>query len=156
MLNKQIHVWFTVLESRKWSMYDFHYNFIQKHFDAELLFTDKDSLTYEIKSKDVNEEFFKHKNLFDFSNYPKNFLMRLIKKLLVKWKTSLKEKVIDKFVGLNSKMHFMKNINGKESNTAKGVNITTEFSEFKDTLFIKRIIRHKIRRIQSKKHKKGT
>ena len=53
-------------------------------------------------------------------------------------------------------MYFMKNINGKESNTAKGVNITTEFSEFKDTLFIKRIIRHKIRRIQSKKHKKGT
>ena len=84
MLNKQMHVRFTVLELTKWSMYDFHYNFIQKHFDAELLFTDKDSLTYEIKSKDVNEEFFKHKNLFDFSNYPKNFLMRLIKKLLVK------------------------------------------------------------------------
>ena len=53
-------------------------------------------------------------------------------------------------------MYFMKNINGKEPNTAKGVNITTEFSEFKDTLFIKKIIRHKTRRIQSKKHKKGT
>ena len=32
-------------------MYDFHYNFIRKNFDAELLFTDPDSLTYEIKSK---------------------------------------------------------------------------------------------------------
>ena len=32
-------------------MYDFHYNFIKKNFDAELLFTDIDSLTYEIKSK---------------------------------------------------------------------------------------------------------
>ena len=53
-------------------------------------------------------------------------------------------------------MYFMKNINGKEPNTTKGVNITTEFSEFKDTLFIKKIIRHKTRRIQSKKHKKGT
>ena len=45
---------------------------------------------------------------------------------------------------------------GKESNTAKGVNIATTFNEFKDTLFNNKIIRHKIRRIQSKKHKLGT
>ena len=29
---------------------------LTKHFDAELLFTDTDSLTYEIKSEDVYEE----------------------------------------------------------------------------------------------------
>ena len=46
----------------------------------------------------------------------------------------------------------MKNIDNKKSNTAKGVNITTEFNEFKDTLFNKKIIRHKIKRFQSKKH----
>ena len=50
----------------------------------------------------------------------------------------------------------MKNIDGKESNTAKGVNIATEFNEFKDTLLNSKIIRHKMRRIQSKKHKIGT
>ena len=44
-----------------------------KKFDDELLFTDTDSLTYEIKPKNVYEEFFKHKDLFDFSNYPKDF-----------------------------------------------------------------------------------
>ena len=38
-------------------MYDYHYNFIKKKFDAELLFTDTDSLTYEIKSENVYEEF---------------------------------------------------------------------------------------------------
>ena len=67
-------------------MYDFHYNFIEKNFDAELLFTDTDSLTYEIKSENVYEEIFKWKDLFDFSNYSKDsiFLMRLIKKLLAK------------------------------------------------------------------------
>ena len=48
-------------------------------------------------------------------------------------------KVIDKFVGLKSKMHSMKNIDGKESNTVKGVNIATEFREFKDTLFNKNL-----------------
>ena len=42
------------------------------HFDAELLFTDTDSLTYEIKLEDVYEEFFKHKHLFDFSSYPED------------------------------------------------------------------------------------
>ena len=50
----------------------------------------------------------------------------------------------------------MKNIDGKESNKAKGVNIATEFNKFKDTLFNKKIIRYKMRRIQSKRHKMGT
>ena len=42
-------------------------------------------------------------------------------------------KIIDEFVGLNSKIYFMKNIDGKESNTAKGVNIAAAFNEIKDT-----------------------
>ena len=46
-------------------------------------------------------------------------------------------KIMDEFVGLKSKMYSMKNIDGKESNTAKGVNIATEFNEFKATLFKK-------------------
>ena len=71
VLNKPIYVGFTVLDLSKWKMYDFHYNFIKKNFDAELLFTDTDSLTYEIKS-DVCEEFYKWKDLFDFSNYSKD------------------------------------------------------------------------------------
>ena len=52
-------------------MYDF-YNFLKKNFDAELLLTDTDSLTNEIKSENVYEDFFKWKDLFDFSNYSKD------------------------------------------------------------------------------------
>ena len=71
-LNKPIYAGFVILELSKWLMYDFHYNFIKNFFDAELLFTDTDSLTYKIKSDDVYEELFKHKDLFDFGNFSKD------------------------------------------------------------------------------------
>ena len=35
MLNKPIYIGFIVLESSKWIMYDFHYNFIKKNFNAK-------------------------------------------------------------------------------------------------------------------------
>ena len=64
--------------------------------------------------------------------------------------------IVDEFVGLKSKMDSIKNIDGKESNTPKGVNIAIKFEEFKNTLFNKKIMRHKMKRIQAKKHKIGT
>ena len=147
MLNKPIYVGFTILELSKWLMYDFHYNFIKKHFDTKLLFTDTDSLTYEIKSEDVCKEFFKHKRLFDIINFLKNsnFFHEANKNVIGKMKDEPKGKIIDEFVWLKSKMYSIKNIDAKETNTAKGVNIATEFIEFKDTLFNKKILRHKMR-----------
>ena len=123
-----------------------------------MLFTDTDSLTCKIKSEDVYKEFFKLKHLFDFSNYLKDskFFNETNKKVIGKMRDESEGKIIDEFVGLKSKMYSMKNIDGKESNTAKGVNIATEFNEFKDTLFNKKVVRHKMKRIQSKKHKIGT
>ena len=53
--NTPIYVWFTVLESGKWFIHDFHSDFIKKNFDTELLFTDTESLTYEIISEGVFE-----------------------------------------------------------------------------------------------------
>ena len=49
-------------------------------------------------------------------------------------------KIIDEFVGLKSKMYSMKNIDCKESNMAKGVNIATEFNGFKDIFLIKKYL----------------
>ena len=130
-----------------------HCSFIKKHFAVELLFTDTDSLSDEIKSEDVYEEFFRHKHLFDFSNYPEDskFFDQANNKVIGKMKDESEGKIIGEFVGLKSKMHSMKNTDGKESNTAKWVNITTEFNEFKDTLLNKKVLRHKMRRIQGKK-----
>ena len=90
-------------------------NFIKKHFDIELLFTDTDSLIYEIKSEDVYEKFFKAKYLFDFSNYRKdsNFFDPVNKKLIGKMKYLSEGKIIDDFVGLKSKIYSMKNIDVK-------------------------------------------
>ena len=100
VLNKPIYVGFTVLELSKWNMYDFHYNFIKKNSSAELLFTDTDSLTYEIKSSNIYDEFYKHKDLFDFSNYPKDSNFYDDKKVINKMKDEASGVIIDEFVGL--------------------------------------------------------
>ena len=158
ILNKPIYVGFTVLDLSKWLMYDFNCNFIKKNFSAELLFTDTDSLTYKIKSENVYKEFYKWKDLFGFSNYPKDstFYDDNNKKVISKMKDEYGGAIIDHFIGLKSKMYSTRKINGSESSTTKGVIIATEFNEFKDALFNKKVIRHKMKRIQAKKHKIGT
>ena len=76
-------------------------------FDAELLFTDTESLTYEIKSENVYEEFFKLKDLFDFSNYSKNskFFDETNKNVIGKMKDEFGGVIVNEFVGLKSKMY---------------------------------------------------
>ena len=66
-------------------MYEFHQKYITRKFSANLLFTETDSLIYEIKTE-VYEGFYVDENLFDFSNYLRSLrdLKKLIKKLLVK------------------------------------------------------------------------
>ena len=158
ILNKPIYVGFTFLGLSKWLMYDFHYNFIKKNFSAKLLFTDTDSLTYEIKSKNIYKEFYKWKDLFDFSNYSKDstFYDDTNKKVIGKMKDEYGGAIIDQFIGLKSNMYSTKKIDGSESSITKGVNIATEFNEFKDVLLNKKVIRHKMKIIQAKKHKIGT
>ena len=107
---------------------------LKKNFNAELLFTDTDSLAYEIKSKNVYEEFFKWKNLFDFSNYSKDskFFDDANKKVIGIMKDEMGGVIIVEFIGLKSKMYAIKKNDGRE---AKGVSIATEFNEFEDVFF---------------------
>ena len=56
-----------ILDLSKTLMYDFHYNYIKRKYGdkSSLLFTDTDSLTYEIETDDVYKDFWKDKDLFD-------------------------------------------------------------------------------------------
>ena len=106
-------------------MHDFHYNFIKKKIDAELLFTGTDSLTYEIKSEEFMKKILSTSACLILVTIQKvrSFFDQANEKLIDKMKDVSEGKINDEFVGLNSKMHSMKNTDGKESNTAKGVSL---------------------------------
>ena len=51
-------------------MYKFDYKYIKRKYNANLLFTDIDSLVYEMKTEDLYRDFYEDKSLSDFSDYP--------------------------------------------------------------------------------------
>ena len=62
VLKQPIYVGFTVLETSNLTMYDFHYDFMKKIFkDFNLMFTDTDSLCYEICDENPYEKLYEHK-----------------------------------------------------------------------------------------------
>ena len=63
-------------------MYEFHYKYIKRKYDAKLLFTDTDSLVHEIKTDDFYADVYEDKNFFDFMTIQKiqSFLILSIKK----------------------------------------------------------------------------
>ena len=73
-LNRSAYVGMCILDLSKMLMYDFHYNYIKKKYNnrARLLFTDTDSLTYEIEAEDVYNAFWNDKDMFDNSYYPES------------------------------------------------------------------------------------
>ena len=105
-LDKPIYVGFSVLKLSKLLIYKFHYEYVKNKFDAKLLFTDIDSLVYEIKGEDVHEVSYSDKHLFDFSNYPVNskYYDATNGSVLGKMKDAFKGEPISEFIGSKSKM----------------------------------------------------
>ena len=90
-----------------------------------MLFTGTDSLTYEIKSEEFMKKFLSTSACLILVTIQKvrSFFDQANEKLIDKMKDVSEGKINDEFVGLNSEMHSMKNTDGKESNTAKGVSL---------------------------------
>ena len=91
VLNKPAYVGMCILDLSKTLMYDFHYNYIKKRYNdrATPLFTDTDSLMYEIQTEDAYKDFIEDREMFDNRDYPKNsqFYSAENKKVIGKMKT---------------------------------------------------------------------
>ena len=143
-LIKPIYVGFSILDLSKLLTYEFHYKYIKSKFDADLLFTDTDSLAYEIKTENVYEYFYEDKSLFVFRDYPlsSKFYDPTNKKVIGKMKDEFKRKIIAEFVGLNSKMYSLNAVDNEEVKKEKGLNKDVVkkigHAEFADVLFNKK------------------
>ena len=124
ILDKPIYAGFSILDLSKLLIYEFHYKYIKSKFDAKLLFTDTDSLVYEIKTEDVYEDLYQGKDLFDFSDYPldSTFYDPVNKKAIDKIKDELKGRKTNEFIGLKSKMYSLIVVDNQGATKAKGVN----------------------------------
>lgn len=126
ILNKPIYLGQNILDDSKVLMADFHYNFMYKNIgykNADLLFTDTDSLCYHIKNFDVFELMKNNKSYFDLSNYDKNHELydKTNNKVIGKFKNESPTQIIE-FVGLRSKLYsFMVDGENKPHNKCKGV-----------------------------------
>ena len=123
------------------------------------MFTDTDSLVYEIKGvDDIHEKIFVDSDLFDFSNYLEGskFYDGFDKKVIGKMKDKLGGKIMSEFVGLKSKMYSLVTVDDEEKIRAEGVNRKLRHSEFFDVLSDRKVVRHNMKRIQSKRHRLGT
>ena len=164
-LNRPAYVGMCILDLSKTLMYDFHYNYIKSKYGdkAKLLFTDTDSLTYEIETKDAYADFFKDKNKFDNSDYPENspYFDKTNKKVIGKFKDEAAGVPVVEFIGLRSKMYsYMKDdMNGGK--TAKGIKKNVikkdiKHEDYKNVLFNNKQLHHKMKTIRSEKHQLGS
>ena len=110
-MNKPVYLGMSILDLSKTIMYEFHYEYIKPKYGekAKLLFTDTDSLMYEIETedfyKDISGDVAKR---FDTSDYPEKhpsgIPLGCNKKVVGMFKDEANGKVIKEFVGLRAKM----------------------------------------------------
>ncbi|XP_073238704.1 uncharacterized protein [Porites lutea] len=139
--NKPVYVGQAILDLSKTLMFDFHYEYIKSKYGkkAELLFTDTDSLMYQIKTKDFYEDIcYDIKNKFDTSDYPSDhpsgILTGVNKKVIGMFKDESSGKQITHFVGLRPKLYSYKVEGVLELKKCKGIkkNVVKKSINFDD------------------------
>ena len=127
-MDKPVYLGMCILDLSKTLMYDFHYRYIKTKYGskAKLLFTDTDSLLYEIETEDFYKDISGDvKDKFDTSDYPENHPSGIPtgvnKKVLGMFKDEVAGKNIKEFVGLRAKLYSFKTEEGKENKKCKGI-----------------------------------
>ena len=163
-LHKPIYLGMSILDLSKTLMYGFHYDYIKPKYgnNASLLFTDTDSLCYEVKTKDFYKDISNDvTEWFDTSNYEKNhpsgIPTGMNKKVIGMMKDEAGGKQITEFVGLRSKLYAYKMDCGKEEKKCKGVKkgvVKKEITldDYKSCLFTKEDQERTMNAIRGRKH----
>ena len=128
-LNKSVQVGFAVLELSKLLMGKFHYEVMQAKYGTEkmkLLFSDTDSMTYEIQTVNLDADLRALQQHFDFANMPEDHSLfsKKNKDVVGLFKNEAEGYYVSEFCGLRSKMYSMEFQDGdkkKHKKTAKGI-----------------------------------
>ena len=163
VFNKPVYCGMSILDLSKTMIYDFHYNYIIPKFGKKqkLLFTDTDSLCYEIETEDFFADIAGDvKELFDTSNFDKNHpsgIQGKNKKVPGMMKDEAGGKIIEEFVGLRSKLYSYKMFEGKEEKKCKGIKKVVvkkqiSFEDYKECLLSKQPQMRKMNVIRSHQH----
>ena len=162
--DKPVYIGACILDRSKILMYDFHYNYILPKYGekAKLLFTDTDSLAYEIETKDFYKDIASDITAkFDTSNFPKDHPSKIYttvnKKVVGMFKDEAGGEQIVEFVGLRSKLYSYKMLKGMEEKKCKGlkkpvVKKSIKFDDYKKCLFGGGKQYRKMYNIRSHKH----
>ena len=128
IMDKPVYLGMSILDLSKTIMFEFHYDYIKPKYGdkAKLLFTDTDSLMYEIQTKDFYKDISEDvKDRFDTSDYPENhpsgIPTGINKKVLGMFKDEAGGKNIIEFVGMRAKLYSFKMEDGEENKRCKGV-----------------------------------
>ena len=161
-LNKPVYLGQTILDVSKTLMYDFHYDYVKTKYGdkAQLLFTDTDSLCYEIEDfyKDISLDVEK---MFDTSSFPKSHSSGIPtgkkKKVIGLFKEEMGGNILEEFCGLRSKCYATKMYDGDELKKCKGVkkNIVKtvlSINDYKKCLFESETTATSFNTLRSRKH----
>ena len=162
--NKPVYVGQAILDLSKTLMFNFHYTYIKEKYGkkVELLFTDTDSLMYEIKTKDFYLDICSDvRDRFDTSDYPSIHPSGIItganKKVIGMFKDEVAGKQITHFVGLRPKLYSFKIEEDREVRKCKGIKKNVikkklDFDDYVKCLFSGEKEMRKMKIIRSEKH----
>lgn len=162
LLNKPIFIGFTVLELSKHYMYTLHYKAFKHYYNEniQLLYTDTDSLIYEIKTQNLYKDLKNYFNpIMDFSNFNKSHPLfnEKNKKAIGFIKSEIGEKIMNEIVCLKPKLYSILYDTVENKKVAKGVkknviNNNLNHDIYKNVLLNEKYYNTTMNTIQSKQH----